>query len=217
MKKEDIQKKIIESLNWRYATKIFDPSKKMSDDDLKIILESARLSPSSNGAEMWKFILVENKEIRQKLREVSFDQPKVTDASNLIVIAYRTDSAENLTKERIERTAKIQHDDPSKLIGLKTMLDNAVSQKTKDGSLESWTMAQSYIPLGIMIETAALLDVDAGPMEGFIPEKVDEILHLKEKNLKSVTMLALGYRGDDPASLRPKIRREFDEVVEIIN
>jgi nitroreductase len=207
---------ILKAMNWRYATKIYDPSKTVSEEDLHTILESARLSPSSNGVEMWKFIVVENKEIRAKLKEVGYGQPKITDASRLIVITYRTDSAENLTKERLERTAKIQNEKISDLEGLKTMLDGSVAQKIKDGSLESWVKAQAYIPLGIMIETAALLGIDGGPMEGFQPEKVDEILNLKEKNLKSITMLALGYRGEDPASSRPKIRRAFDEVVEFI-
>lgn len=210
------KQKIIEALNWRYATKIFDSSKKVSEEDIYTILESARLSPSSDGIEMWKFIVVKNKDIRIKLREVGFDQPKITDASHLIVITYRTDSVESLSKERIERTAKIQKDDPSQLVEFKTRLDNTVAQKEKAGTLESWVKAQSYIPLGIMIETAALLGIDGGPMEGFQPEKVDEVLNLKDKNLKSVTMLALGYRGDDPASKRPKVRRDFNDVVEEI-
>jgi nitroreductase len=140
----------------------------------------------------------------------------VTDASHIIIITYRTDSEENLAKERIERTAKIQNDGSSKLTSLKTMLENTVAQKIKDGTLETWIQAQSYIPLGIMIETAALLGIDGGPMEGFEPDKVDEILGLAEKKLKSITMFAIGYRGDDPASLRLKVRRNFDDVVEII-
>jgi nitroreductase len=207
---------ILKAMNWRYATKIYDPSKIIPGEVLHTILESARLSPSSNGVEMWKFIVVENKEIRSKLREAGYGQQKITEASCLIVITYRTDSALNLTKERIERTSKIQNEKPSDLEGLKTMLDDSVSQKIKDGSLECWIKAQAYIPLGIMIETAALLGVDGGPMEGFQPEKVDEILNLKEKNLKSVTMIALGYRGEDPAATRPKVRREFNEVIEFI-
>lgn len=210
------KKDILEALNWRYATKVFDPSKKVDEDDLHTILESARLSPSSNGIEMWKFLVIEDKETRLKLRDAGFSQPKITDASYLIVITYRTDSVENLTKERIERTAKIQNENPDDLVGLKKMLDNTVAQKVKDGSLESWIRAQAYIPLGIMIETASLLGIDNGPMEGFQSEKVDEILGLREKNLKSITMLALGYRGEDPASARPKIRRNFDEVIEFI-
>ncbi|MDP2789138.1 MAG: NAD(P)H-dependent oxidoreductase, partial [bacterium] len=202
--------------NWRYAVKVFDPNKKISAENLHTILESARLSPSSNGVEMWKFFVIENPEIRKRLREVGYDQPKITDASHLIVIAYRTDSAENLVKERLERTAKIQNKKIEELEGLKNMLESGLNKKIKNGTLESWVMSQAYIPLGIMIETASLLHIDNGPMEGFDPNKVDEILGLKEKNLKSVTMLALGYRDEDPASTRPKVRRPFDEVVEFV-
>jgi nitroreductase len=216
MQNHTTHEEILEALNWRYAVKIFDPSKKISEKDLNTILESARLSPSSSGVEMWKFIVVDNPEVRKKLREASFDQPKVTDASHLIIIAYRTDSEENMVRERLERTAKIQNQKVEELEGLKKMLQSGLDQKIKDGTLEAWVKAQAYIPLGMMISTAALLHVDAGPMEGFEPEKVDEILGLKEKNLKSTTMLALGYRGDDPAATRPKIRRDFAEVIEFV-
>lgn len=209
------REEILKALNWRYATKIFNKDKKVSDEDIHTILESARLSPSSNGIEMWKFIVIENKEIRNKLRTVSYNQPKVTDASHLIVITYRND-VENLTRERLERTAKIQNQDINELGGLKTMLDNGVTNKIADGTIEYWIKAQAYIPLGIMVETASLLQIDNCAMEGFQNEKVDEILGLKEKNLKSVTMLALGYRGEDLVALKPKVRREFNEVIEFI-
>jgi nitroreductase len=211
-----MKEKIINALKWRYAVKIFNPNKKVSEDNINTILESARLSPSSNGIEMWKFLVIQNPGLRARLREASFDQPKVTDASHLVVITYRTDVALNATKERIERTAKTQNQNPSELDALKNMLDGSIAQKEKDGTLEAWVKAQAYIPLGIMIETAALLEVDGGPMEGFSSEKVDEILNLKEKNLKSVTMLALGYRGDDPVAKYPKTRRDFKDVIEFI-
>ncbi len=216
MKNHTINEEIIKALNWRYAVKVFNPEKNVSENDLHTILESARLSPSANGSEMWKFIVVQNPEIRAKIRAVGDNQPKITDASHLIVIAYRTDAIESLAKERVDRTAKIQNQDPKDLEGLKKSLEATVAKKLDNGTLESWVAHQAYIPLGIMLETAALLHVDAGPMEGFTPEKVDEILGLKEKNLKSVTMLALGYRGEDPASARPKVRRAFNEVIEFV-
>ena len=112
MKNHTINEEIIKALNWRYAVKVFNPEKNVSEDDLHTILESARLSPSANGSEMWKFIVVQNKEIRQKLREAGDNQPKITDASHLIVLTYRTDIEESLVKERIDRTAKIQNQDP---------------------------------------------------------------------------------------------------------
>lgn len=211
-----MNEQIIKALNWRYAVKIFDSNKIISEDDLHTILESARLSPSSIGSEMWKFFVIKNKEIREKISEASHNQPQVINASHLIILTYRTDAVKNLVKERLDRTAKIQNDDPSKLTRLKTMLENTILNKEKNGATESWIRSQLYIPLGIMIETASLLGIDSCPMEGFQPNKVDEILNLKEKNLKSITMLALGYRGDDPASKRPKIRRNFEDVVEFI-
>ena len=210
------REEILKALNWRYATKVFDKNKKVSEEDMHTILESARLSPSSNGIEMWKFIVVENEEIRAKLRAVGYDQSKITDASHLIVVAYRTDAEENLSQERIERVAKIQNQDITELTGNKNSLDNSVTKKAQNGTLEAWIKAQAYIPLGLMMETAALLHIDNCAMEGFQPDKVDEILNLKNENLKSTTMLALGYRGEDDFAKKPKVRRAFDEVVKFI-
>lgn len=211
-----MKEQILKALNWRYAVKIFDPTKKVSEDDVHTILESARLSPSSIGLEMWKFIVITNPEIRAKLREAGYGQPKITDASHLVLITYRTDIAENICRERLERTAKIQNQNMNDLEGLKNMINGSIEQKTKDGSLEAWAKMQSYIPLGVMLETAALLGVDSCPMEGFSNEQVDAILNLKEKNLKSATMFTLGYRGDDMEAKRAKVRRAFEEVTEFI-
>jgi nitroreductase len=211
-----MKKEIIQALNWRYATNVFDTNKKVSDEDLHTILESARLSPSSFGAEMWKFLVVENKEIREKLRIAGYNQAKITEASHLVVLTCRTDAVENLSKEKIERTAKIQNQKIEDLAGFKNMLDGTVKMKIENNTMEEWLKAQTYIPLGIMMETASLLGIDSCPLEGFQPTQVDEILNLKEKNLKSITMLVLGYRGVDSSSTRPKVRRDFDDVVEFI-
>ena len=209
------QKEIIDTLKWRYATKVFDKNKKVSEEDLNTILESARLSPSSVGLEAWKFIVVENKDLREKIKLASYNQPKITDASHLIVITTRTDH-ENISSELIERAMKIQNKTEEELSGLKQMADNFISSKVGMGKINEWFQAQSYIPLGIMMETAALLNIDTCPMEGFDPNKVDELLDLKSKNLTSTTILTLGYRGEDPYSQLAKIRRDFDDVVEII-
>ncbi|MDQ3075902.1 MAG: NAD(P)H-dependent oxidoreductase [bacterium] len=211
--KQEKRKEIIDALNWRYATQIFDKNKIVDEDDIHTILETARLSPSPFGVEPWKFLVIKNPELRTKVGK----QPKMTEASHLIVITYRTDIKENLVKDRIERTAKIQNQKIEELDGLKKAIEGTIAKKDAEGNLESWIRSQSYIPLGIMIQTASLLGIDNGPMEGFDPEHVDEVLGLKDKNLKSLTMLALGYRGEDPASARPKVRRKFEEVVEIID
>ncbi len=206
---------IIKALNWRYAVQVFDTNKPVDERLIKTILEAARLSPSSIGIEPWKFIVVENKDIRRKLYEVGYKQPKIIDAPVLVVIAYRTDARENISKERIERTAKTLKVDPTQLDGLKAMLDRSISSRD-DAQLEAWVKSQVYIPLGIIIETAALLGVDSGPMEGFDANGVDQVLGLKEKNLHSTSMIAFGYRGGDEAQHRPKVRRLSNEVIEYI-
>ena len=207
--------KVIKALNWRYAVKEFDSNKKISDKDLHIILESGRLSPSSIGIEPWRFIVVTNPEIRTKMRAASYDQTKVTDASHIIVIARRTDS-ENLSSELIERTALAQNKNKEELDGLKQMVDGSISAKDEGAIRDGWIAAQTYIALGIMIQTAALLNIDTGPMEGFDQIQIDNILNLTKENLSAVTMLAVGYRGEDPYAMLHKTRRGSDEVIEFI-
>lgn len=210
-----MQDDILQALSWRYAVKTFDPESKISDSELKTILESGRLAPSSFGIEPWKFIVPLNKDLRLKMRAASYDQSKVSDASHIIVIARRTDVRENIARELSERTAKARGQDVSETKGLRDAVAGAIGSKS-DAELDAWVRAQVYIPLGMMLETAALLGVDAGPMEGFSTEKIDEILSLKEKYLTATTILALGRRGKDSAALLPKTRRDASEVVEFI-
>lgn len=205
----------LEALNERYAVKVFDSSKNVSAEDLHTILESGRLSPSSFGTEPWHFIVVENPDLRKQLRAVSFDQEKVTDAPHIIVICARTDVREAIPSELIARTASTQGVTEADLAGLRGMVEGSMLEKT-DEELRSWAKAQTYLPLGIMIETAAMLGIDSGPMEGFDAVKVDDLLGLTKQHLTATTMLAIGYRGDDPAAKRPKVRRSFEEVVTFI-
>jgi nitroreductase len=207
------QTTILSALNWRYAGKQFDTTKTVSEEHLHTILESGRLSPSAFGVEPWQFIVVKNTATRTALRAASYDQPKVTDASYIIVIATRTDGVA-VADDLIDRTARIQGKTKEDLKGLSDMVHGAVTMK--GDTVISWLASQTYIALGTMIETAALLGIDSGPMEGFDANKVDKILGLKEKNLHAVTMLALGYRGDDMYATLPKVRREFNDVVTVV-
>ncbi len=204
------------ALNWRYAVKEFDSSKKVSEEDLHTILESARLAPSSIGIEAWRFLVIENPEIRTQLRSAAFGQSKVTGASHIVVLTARTDVRENIANERVERTAANQHQEVSELSGLKATLDNAIAGKS-DEALAAWVKSQTYIALGMMIETASLLNVDNCPMEGFDNAQVDAILKLSDQNLTSVSMLALGYRDpSDRTAALPKTRRCFEEVIHFV-
>lgn len=210
-----MQESIQKALGWRYAVQHFDPARKVGESDLKTILESGRLSPSSFGLEPWKFIVVENPEVRERLKAAAYGQSKVTEASHLVVIARRTDTRENIIRERLERTAKIQNQDIASLDGLKTMLEGVIASRD-DTALDMWNSRQVYIALGMMMETASLLGVDNAAMEGFDPKAVDEILGLSEKSLTSTVLLSLGYRGADSSADRPKVRRAFDEVIAFV-
>ncbi len=210
-----MERNIIEALSHRYAVQVFDTQKKIPEEHLRLILESARLSPSSLGLEPWKFLVVQDTDLRTRLREVSFNQAKVTDASELIIICYRTDH-EHMLQERLARTAETQHQPIEMLAGLRSVIENGIKEKVEAGTYAQWAKAQTYIPLGIMIETASLLGIDTGPMEGFAPQAVSDILHLEEKHLAPATMLALGYRGDDPSAQRPKTRRASEDVIEYL-
>lgn len=210
-----MQETIVKALGWRYAVQSFDPAKKIGESELRTILESGRLAPSSFGLEPWQFIVIENAAVREEIQAASYGQPKVSEASHLVVIARRTDARENIVCERIERTANIQGQDVASLDGFKQMLDSVIASRD-DMALDVWNSRQAYIALGMMMETASLLGVDNAAMEGFDPAAVDEILGLREKNLTSTVMLALGYRGEDASADRPKVRRAFDDVVTFV-
>ena len=207
---------ILTKLHWRYATKNFDPSRKITEDELHTILESGRLAPSSYGLQPWKFIVVENPEVRAKLREAGYNQPQITDASHLIVLA-RLNCADCGHIERyVESTAKVQMVPVAELDGFKQMIQSHVDRLTKE-DLENWMAKQVYIALGFMLQTSALLEVDTCPMEGFDSKKFDEILGLEKIGVNSVVLCEVGKRKDDDESARrPKSRFEKEEIVHFV-
>lgn len=207
---------IVKAMNWRYAVKAYDKDKKVSKEDLETILEVGRLAPSSFGIEAWKFLVIENPELREKIKGAAYGQTQVTDASYLIVVTQRTDIRENIARELVERTAKATGKSPEDLAEFNKMISGSIQSRTDD-QLLAWARSQTYIALGAMVEAAALLGVDASSMEGFNPAEVDKILGLKEKNLASVTLFEVGYRSnEDGYATRAKVRRLFSEVVEFI-
>jgi nitroreductase/dihydropteridine reductase len=204
---------IIKALNWRYAAKKFDTARKVSDDDLNELLEAARLAPSSYGLQPWKLIVITDPELRKKLREHAWNQPQVTDASHLIILAARADVDENYVKRYVEDIAKQRKTSVEALKGYQDMMTGDVNSRSKEQILE-WSKHQVYIALGFMLETAALKGIDACPMEGFDPAKFDKILELKKSNLASTVLCAIGYRAaDDPAAKSAKVRFNREDIV----
>lgn len=209
-------KEIIESLNWRYATKKFDPTRKISNEDLETIKESLRLTPSSYGLQPWKFLIIENLELRSQLREHSWGQAQVTDASHLIVLCTYTDVSDEFINAHIANTSETRNVDPSTLLGY----GNFVKSKMKNLSLEQkkiWNSKQAYIALGQLMAVCAKLRIDTTPMEGFEPEKYNELLGLNARGLHTTLVCPLGYRSqEDVAQFNPKVRRSMEEIFETI-
>lgn len=204
---------IINALNWRYATKSFDSSKKLSDEQLDTILESMRLTASSYGLQPWKFVVVSNPETRTALRAAAWDQTQVTDASAFVVLSVRTDVDAAYVDAYMKSIADTRGMDVSALTGFADMIKGSISHKTAEQVVE-WSSKQLYIALGTALTTAAQLEVDTCPMEGFDSAKFDEILGLKEKNLSSRVCLAIGFRStEDTSASYKKVRLSKDEVI----
>lgn len=195
---------------------MFDTSKKLTAEQISKLLECMRLSPSAYGLQPWKFIVVTNPEVRLKLRAAGYDQPKITDASHLIVIAIE----KNLDDVFIDKFVKSVAD--SRGVGEETlkqygdMMKKDIVGRTPEAR-QNWAMRQAYIVLGVLLTVAAHDRIDAGPMEGFNAQKFDEILGLEAMGLHTAVVAAVGFRlEDDPYSKFPKVRfPKSDVVIEI--
>lgn len=207
---------IQEALEWRYATKKFDANKKISTQDWKTLTESLALAPSSYGLQPWKFLVIENPEVREKLKPVSWGQTQVTDASHYVVFLAKDTVDEKFIQKYVERVAEVRGAPLEALDGYKNMMiENIV--KAPEEKTRQWAKRQTYIALGFVLETAALLKVDATPMEGFDPEAYDKILGLEGTGWKSVVSVALGYRhAEDGFQAMKKVRNAHNALIEYV-
>ena len=196
---------IINAFNFRYATKVFDPSKKVAQGDIDTIIEAGRLSPTAYGLQPFKIIKVEDMSVREELKIVSYGQAQVTDSSVLFVIAARTDIDEAYITDYIQRIADTRGMKALDLDGFKQTMIGDICNRSEEAKL-AWAGRQSYIALGSMLETAALLGADACPMEGFNNSEVDRVLGLSDHNLTSLAYLTIGYRGEDAMADMKKVR-----------
>lgn len=203
---------LIEKLNWRYATKKMDASRAVSQEKVDRIIEAARLAPTSSGLQPFEIIVVTNPETRAKIQQIAWNQAQVTEGSHLLVFA----AWDNYTAERINHMFDLTNDER----GFKNEGWEAYRQKLlaaypqRDAAVNFEHAArQAYIAFGMAIAQAAFEGVDSTPMEGFDPAKLDEILGLREKGLRSVTILPLGYRQEDGDWLvnLKKVRRPLEE------
>lgn len=187
---------IAASLNWRYATKQYDPSQKLSAEQLTAIKTALRLAPSSYGLEAWKFIHVTDPKLREQLKAAAYGQSPLTDASDIFVLAAYRSIDEKFVDAFVADISKTRQVPVEELSGLKQMVWGSVSSLSP-ADLAAWLASQVYIPLGMALLTAAELSVDATPMEGFDRNKFNEILGLNELNLDAKAILALGFRSSE--------------------
>ena len=203
---------IKEALQWRYATKKFDATKKISTQDWQTLAQSLTLAPSSYGLQPWKFLVIENPELREKLKAVSWNQTQVTDASHLVVFLARDKVDVPFIQNYINRIAEVRGAPPEALDGFKNMMIENVA-KAPEEYTRNWTQRQTYIAMGFLLETAALLKVDATPMEGLDPKAYNKILGLEGSGWNTTVAVALGYRHAEDVSQNFKKVRFTDETL----
>jgi nitroreductase / dihydropteridine reductase len=204
---------VLESLNWRYATKRMT-GEQVPQEKIDVILEAARLAPTSSGLQPFSIISVSDRELLAKIQPIANNQPQITEASHLLVFA----AWDNITPEQIEKVfdqviteRNLPADALDKYKNFLTTHFGSLSQEDRFNS----AARQAYIAFGVAIVAAAEQKVDATPMEGFNPAQLDKLLGLREKGLRSVALLALGYRdteNDWLANLK-KVRRAKEELV----
>lgn len=205
----------LENQNWRYATKKFDASKKISETDLEFLKEAIRLSSSSFGLQLYKVFIVENPELRSKLQTAAYGQSQITEASHLIVFANQTAYNDADVDSYLDNATQTRSLPQGAMVGygdyMKGFL-NGVPEEFRS----TWTSKQTYLALGNLLNAAAELKIDACPMEGFNPQQFNEILGLDKLNLNAAVVAPIGYRSDEDATQNYKKVRKSNQDLFII-
>ncbi len=205
---------LIGQLNWRCATKQFDPQRKISAADWTTLEEALVLTPSSFGLQPWKFVVVTDPAIRDKLVAASWGQRQVAEASHLVVFAIKKNLGEQDIDRHLNRVAEVRGVPRESLGSYRDMMVGSIVKGRNDAERRVWATKQVYIALGNFLTSAALLGIDACPMEGIEPAKYDEILGLDKQGLGAVVAAAAGYRAaTDNYSQAKKVRFPRDEVL----
>jgi nitroreductase len=208
---------LLEHLKWRYATKQFDPSKTIEPEVWTALEDALVLTPSSYGLQPWKFLIVTNTELKEKLKPLSWNQPQITDCSHYVVFAIH----KNLTTAHVDRfvarTAEVRHVNVESIANYRNLMVNDVVNGARSFQVNEWATRQTYIALGNFMTSAALLGIDTCPMEGIEPVNYDLLLGLAEKGLTTVVACAAGYRAEaDKYARLAKVRFVKSEVLETL-
>ncbi len=199
---------VIESLKWRYATKKFNPDQIIPESEIDTLCDAFNLTATSYGLQPIKLFVIKDKELQVQLQSASMNQPQVGSASHVLVICIEN----TVDADFIENYFKLFPNKNEDLLAYKDVLKGRFSSKTM-GDIKQWAVKQAYIALGNLMTVCAYMKIDSCPMEGFIPNKVDDILDLKEKGASSILLLPIGYRSEDDFNANnKKVRRPINEI-----
>lgn len=202
----------IKDANWRYATKKFDATKKITSEDLASLKEAIRLSASSYGLQPYKILIIENPEVRAQLQPVSWGQSQIVDASHLLVFANITNFGETEIDATINNMATTRNIPLEALQGYGDFMKSKLVDLPEEVK-NNWTSKQTYLALGNLLNAAAELKIDVTPMEGFEPEKYNEILCLDKLGLNASLVATIGYRHEEDATQHyAKVRKSNEEL-----
>jgi len=203
---------LLDNLNWRYATKKFDATKKISSEDLNTLKEAVRLAASSYGLQPYKVVIVENPEIREQLKAAAYGQTQITDSSQLFIFANDLNAGPESVAAYIQNISETRGVPTEALGGFADMMNGVISNLSQDAK-NIWTAKQTYIALGTLLAAAAELKIDATPMEGFNPAAFNEILGFDKLGLNASVIATVGYRHtEDDTQHYKKVRKSHEEL-----
>ncbi|MBL8751844.1 MAG: NAD(P)H-dependent oxidoreductase [Planctomycetes bacterium] len=206
---------LLAGLNWRYATKKFDPTRRIPESTWAALEEALRLAPSSFGLQPWKFLVVQTPELRQQLRAASWGQSQVTDASHYVVFTALRSTTEGDVDRFLRSQSETRGTPIEALAGYRKVLVDFLAKGWASKDLQGWNTRQVYLALGQFMTAAALLGVDTCPMEGLDMAAYDRILGLDGTRFTTVCACAVGHRAaDDKYATAKKVRYPLADVVE---
>ncbi|MEN8717558.1 MAG: NAD(P)H-dependent oxidoreductase [Sulfurovum sp.] len=209
-----MEKSFMEAMDFRHACKLFDDTKKINDEDLKYILEIGRKSPSSFGMEPWKFLVITNDELREKIRPLCWNQPQITTSSHLVIILAAIEDVKPESGTPLRKFSRRTMPQEKLDFYTNKYAEHLKETLSTDENIFAWTSRQTYLALGNMMTGAAIRGIDTCPIEGFEKEPLEELLQLDTKKYQVACVLGLGYRVNPQSS---QLREDLSTVVEYIN
>lgn len=207
---------VIESLQWRYATKIFNERKIIDQDKIDSICEAFNLTATSYGLQPIKLLVLQNKKIQKQLLPIAFNQVQVSTASHILIVCIENNIDADFIASYFKYIKNKRKEGHDEINAYQEVLNSRFEVKTKE-EIQLWAVKQAYLALGNLLTVCAMEKIDSCPMEGFIPQQLDELLGLNNKGISSVLLLPIGYRSDsDLTASATKVRRPLQESIEHI-